>query len=301
VAKTAVEKVFFIEEIRKDFNLKPLHYLEESLYPSFRPFPSHQICTSLPVCSLSSVILTGRIHILSPVEITVSERCNKALCGSDVGRYGTVLHVALLEKVVLRLVDNSVGVGVSEVNYKVNLVVGRLGCYLIYAAGFACKEGLYFKAGCVGNVFAGYMSSTEVVLAENTAISDTKLSHKFFFVVSSNNCDLHGYPPLLLIYVVDWLIFSERSVKSTNYAFYIIISPSRPFVNYRDIISAHFTIYFIYSTTRASTLVICRNAPTAVKSGFCGRILLHFQLSEPYFSALIQKIKQNYDKIKFSS
>ena len=28
VAKTAVEKVDLIEEIRKDFNLKPLHYLE---------------------------------------------------------------------------------------------------------------------------------------------------------------------------------------------------------------------------------------------------------------------------------
>ena len=133
--------------------------------------------------ALFAIIAAMGIDKLTPAEITAVKSKNKRLRSSNIRRKGNVVHIAKANKIVARLRWLAIGIGASEEEYKVDLVVCDPGGDLLGSARVARKEGLYFKSGRIGYVLAGDVRSTKVMCGEYSAIRDTKLSHKLLFVV----------------------------------------------------------------------------------------------------------------------
>ena len=75
-------------------------------------------------CSLSLVIGTSGVNEFTPVKAACIKCGNKHLGGSNIGRKGNVVHVAKAEEILLCLGGLLRHVGASEIEDKVDFVVG---------------------------------------------------------------------------------------------------------------------------------------------------------------------------------
>ena len=95
---------------------------------------------------------------------------------------------------MLGLVVAGGGAGVAEVQEHVDLVVSDTGSDLLLAALLTREQTLDIQSGRFGNVLGGNAGRTQIMLAQNTAVGDTELSHQFFFQVMCNDRNLHSKP-----------------------------------------------------------------------------------------------------------
>ena len=153
----------------------------------------------------------------APIKVAAFKSMDKSFCCGDVGCNRDVVNVAKAEKsgvIRIRILVH----GVAEEKQKVNFVAGDSGSDLFTAAVASAKEAGNFKTGCVGNKFSGSGSGAEFVFAENSAVSNTELNHKFFFGILRDNCNIHKQN--LLFYLKPRgmyfpRILSERSRKGS--------------------------------------------------------------------------------------
>jgi len=157
---------------------------------------SHRLSSALFL-----IVVAGRIDELTPVEIAVAKSGYKRLCGSDIGRQRDVIKVTKTEQTCFCLAGCLLAICASEIEDEVDLIICYSGCNLLDAARASCKEGFDIESGCFSYVFSGCVSCANMVATENSAISNAKLRHQFFFIVFSNDCDFHSFPPLYVRFV----------------------------------------------------------------------------------------------------
>ena len=80
----------------------------------------------------------------------------------------------------------------------------------------AGEQSLYFKTGSLGNVFSGYTRSAQIMLAQYAAISNTKLRHKFFFLVICDDSYFHF--SILSLYVMYYIFSKSRFISRFVFA-----------------------------------------------------------------------------------
>ena len=100
------------------------------------------------------VIVTVRVNELAPVKRTRLKRVYKCLGSSYVCSEGDIVNVAKAEKILLTLVNLSRRVGASEIEHKVNLVIGNTRGNLVGAARASRKECFNLKSCRFGNIFS---------------------------------------------------------------------------------------------------------------------------------------------------
>ena len=115
------------------------------------------------------------------------KRGNERLGGSDVGSKGNVMNIAKAKQTFLCLGNLFGGVGASEIENEIDLIKGNSGGYLFGTSRASGKKRLDFKSGGISDVLAGCVGCKQMMSAENSAICDAKLSHKFFFVIFGND------------------------------------------------------------------------------------------------------------------
>ena len=153
--------------------------------------------------SAGAIVCGGGINYLSPIKVAAVESHNDDLRGGNIGCNGDVVSIARQEKLFLDLVMLGIHIGgrtsITEIDKNVYLVVCDSGSDLLLSALLAGEHLFYLKTGCFRYIFSGYSGSADVVLAENTAVRNTKLSDKLFLHVMCYNSYFHLNPSIFVL------------------------------------------------------------------------------------------------------
>ena len=152
-----------------------------------RRFLSYLLNSSL----LFLIVFAHRVDKVAPVEAARLKSRDHDLGRREVGSDRNIIYVAESEQSVSDVGGLLGDLGASEIEYEVYLVVGDSGDYLLHTAGAAGKEGLYVKTRRIRDIATCRIGCENVMTAENSAISDTELRHKLFFVIVCDDCNIH--------------------------------------------------------------------------------------------------------------
>ena len=132
-----------------------------------------------------------RIKDLTPIQVAPIQGGDDDLRRCQVGGYGDITGVAHTEQLMLGGVEFGGGAGVAEAKQHVDLVISDAGSHLLLSSLIARHQAVDVETRCLGDIFGGRCGGAQIMLAQNTTVGDTKLSHQLFFHVVRDNSNFH--------------------------------------------------------------------------------------------------------------
>ena len=110
-----------------------------------------------------------------------------------------------------------IGVGrnrVSQEDHQVDIVIDDLRAHLLFPAQTSGKVFVYDQIGSFFHQSASCACGINVMFAQDVSLGDAEVFHQFFFVIVSDQTDIHKDPPSKSDLVSFFLIFKIRPMAT---------------------------------------------------------------------------------------
>ena len=136
----------------------------------------------------------------TPVKIAPLQAHNGNFCAGKIGCNGHILLIAMTNGLNgLTVFPGIHGIGVTEQQNKIDLVIGDAGIDLLMTALLVRKQQRNGQTGIIRNQPTGSGCSKQIVLDKDALVGSTKLDHQFFFLIMRQKCNVHCGPSFLSI------------------------------------------------------------------------------------------------------